>query len=184
LTEYGNGTSEPTDGVLPPPPPRTSRRTRNALIGGATTAGVAAVVLLIVFIGHRGSDTGQKQALTVSPRTFKLQATITAALEGSDVVGCTLAEDALLTVTDVFAKDVDNHSIAVADTQKAIDQADLAAEAARTPALRGAVAAMKSHLTALHDSARANDSGSEAAALQSIRGDMTAVSSACGTGGS
>lgn len=157
-----------------------SGRTRNALIGAATTAVVAAVVLLIVFTGHRGSDAAQGQTLTVPPMTFRLQATVTAALDGSDVVGCTLAQDALLTVTDVFTKDIDNQSAAVADAQKAIVQADQAAETARTPALRGAVATMKVHLTALRDSAQANDSASEATAVKSMQGDITAVFSACG----
>jgi len=156
-----------------------SGRARNALIGGATAAGVAAVVLLMMFTGHHGADAGKGQTLTVPPMTFKLQATAAAVLEGSDVVGCGLADDTLSTVIDSFGSDTDDHSAAVADVQKAIGEADAAALAARTPALRSAVAAMKVHLTALHDSAQVNDLRQEASALLSLRDDLTAVNGAC-----
>lgn len=158
-----------------------SRRVRNALIGAATAAVVAAVVLPIVFTGHHGSDSAQAQGqtITVPPMTFNLQASAKAILDGSDVVGCTLAEDALLTVTDDFGKDTAKPSAAVADAQKAINQADEAAETAKGRALKSAIAAMKVHLIALHDSAQVNDVGQEATVLLSMQDDMIAVHSAC-----
>jgi hypothetical protein len=111
--------------------------------------------------------------------TFNLQASAKAVLDGSDVVGCTLAEDALLTATNALEKDTDNPSAAVADAQKAISQADEAAEAAKGQALQSAITAMKAHLTALHDSAQVNDVGQEATVLLSMHDDMNAVYSAC-----
>jgi hypothetical protein len=188
LTENVGGAPEPADVVPPlrpspppPPPPRISGRARNALIGGATAAVVAAVVLTIVFAGHHGRDTAQAQGqtITVPPMTFNLQASAKAVLDGSDVVGCTLAEDALLTATNALEKDTDNPSAAVADAQKAISQADEAAEAAKGQALQSAITAMKAHLTALHDSAQVNDVGQEATVLLSMHDDMNAVYSAC-----
>jgi hypothetical protein len=188
LTENGNGTPEPTDGILPPPPPapqppppRMSSRARNTLIGGATASAVAAVVLLIVFTGHHGSDReqGQAQTFTVPAMTFNLQASAKAVLDASDVVGCSFAEDALTTAANVVGKDIDNPSAAVADAQKAISQAGDAAVMARTPALRRAVAQLKVHLTALRDSAQVNDPGQEASALLPIQDDMQAVFGAC-----
>lgn len=158
-----------------------SSRARNTLIGGATTAAVAAVVLLIVFTGHHGSDRGQAQGqtITVPAMTFNLQASARAVLDGGDVIGCSFAEDALNTATDTFIKDAHDPSAALADAKKAINQANLAAETARTSAMRSTVAQMKDHLTALRDSAQVNDLGQEATALLSLQDDTKAVSEAC-----
>ncbi|HXR71010.1 hypothetical protein [Actinocrinis sp.] len=111
--------------------------------------------------------------------TFRLQDVATAALDGSNVVGCALADDAFAKVTDVFGKDTDHPSVAVTDAKKALDEAGAAALAARTPELRSAVAALQVHLTALHDSAQANDLGQEVSVLLSLRDDIAAVDAAC-----
>ena len=184
MTENGDAMPEPTDavpdGAQSGKAPRGSAL-RRALIAGGGTAGVVGVILLILFTGHHGTDTrrGQGQTLTVPPMTFRLQDVATAALDGSNVVSCGLADDAFAKVTDVFGKDTGHPSVAVADAKKAVDEAGVAALAARTPELRSAVAAMKVHLTALHDSAQVNDLGQEVSVLLSLRDDITAIDAAC-----
>lgn len=165
--------------VAESPRPRAGSRVRIALITMTCVAVVTGVVLILVSTGHRSTNSATTYDISVPAMTFHVSTAITIPLDSVGDPGCSPAESALTTATETFGKDIPDSAASAADAQKAIGQAGDAATAAQSPALKTAVATMKTHLAALHAAAMGRDFAAEASALRSLRGDITAVFEAC-----
>ena len=171
--------------VAESPRPRAGSRVRTALITTSCVAVVIGVVLILVLTRHRSADSATHYDISVPAMTFHVTTVINIPIPVDSVLdpvndpGCSSAEDALATATDKVGHDISDQAASVADAQKALDQADDAATAAQSPALKTAVSSMKTHLVALRSAAGSKDFTAEASAFRSLQGDITAVFAAC-----